>query len=533
MTAPISGKSSQRLNIAAIFFVLTIACSIAWFDSYEFTALELAAIAGFFALCQLCHLGWKSHRNVKFSSLVPLDKTDHRPLLTFTFLVAVLAISYFNPSHDKVLTDVSTLPPELQGRNTLEMINPLPLEFRDSFVPKENVIAALPQTVNQGRTLLLALQLIAAIFVGVTVAHWTRHHPPTMRFACALILISGIILSWIALHYKIEEATKILGRYEAVNPRFYGPFRYNNFWVAWIILVFGAGTGLAAHYFSKRRWISFGIATLGVLSLIPPLVVAGSRSAFLILGLFLLINLLRLVFLFPFFARFPRKNLWLGSAGIAAISATLVLLAVVLTWDSWATKENAERQTGRMRDTIYQLTSLREGKLPDLRPALARDALKLVVQKPVWGWGLGSYEYAQPTVAGPEFLEDRFQHQTKYYGHQIRARHAHNDWTQYWAELGTVGFAFLLLTIGLFWLKHTRTTHRSAISSSLLTGCFCVLVFALWDFPLNNFAVQCLFAACLGLAASSRIPSRTKFRDYEQQIIEEEAAATKTLKTDQ
>ena len=446
----------------------------------------------------------------KSSPTVPLDPADRRSQIGLLGLSLLIGVALLNPSHKRVWVSSESIPKELRK---LENSNEEALETRKFvpvYQPREGAFSFLPSTVNPERTTVWALKLLIAFVIAAAVASWTRHRPKIIRFACWAIFLHTIILSWVALNFRVNGTELILGRFEGTNPRFFGPFRYHNFWSAWLLLSLGAGAALFSHYLSRRSTSGIMIILVGFVSLLPPIFGAQSRSAILFSALFLGISGVRLIFHLPPFKNFSKPKLFGIAFGSGLALILLAFFAIVSTWDRWATEENAKSQeAGRMHDTIRQFAEMRDGKMPFLRPALIRDGLKVGLSKPVFGWGLGSFEYAHPLVAGPEFMDDANQFETRFYGKMLRARHVHNDFVQLWAEMGTAGFTILVIMIGTFWGKHTRSTKSSAMEGGLLTGCACVATLALWDFPLNDFAVQCLFAVCFGLAIASRTPSRS------------------------
>jgi O-antigen ligase len=505
-------SQSQRCPVVAIFFVLVGVFLLAWSDAIPREPATLGAALVFITLIIFLSILDRRHlrKTAATPPIVPLDLSDRRAQVGLLGLCIVVGTSLLNPSHEAVFVPTGSVPEELQGYQESNDQDAGAQSFVSAFEPREEVVNALPTTVDRNRTAVWGLQLLVAFLTAVAVAHWARHRTGVIRFACWFIFLHAILLSWVALNFKINGAETILGRFENANPRFYGPFRYNNFWVAWLVLSLGAGVTLFSNSVRKRSTPGIVLTLIGFLSLIPPLLTAQSRSAFVVVGLFIGLSLLRALFLLPILAKASRgKVLWVGF-GATATAGLIAVVAVVSTWEKWATMENAEAQKiERMGDTIKQFAELREGKIPDLRPAMARDGIKAGLLKPVFGWGLGSFEYAHPLVAGPEFMDDENQQQTKFFGKMLRVKHIHNDWVQFWAETGTAGFTLLVITVWAFWSKHSRATRGTAMGGGLLTGCACVAIFALWDFPLNDFAVQCLFAVCFGLAIAARRPSRS------------------------
>jgi O-antigen ligase len=170
---------------------------------------------------------------------------------------------------------------------------------------------------------------------------------------------------------------------------------------------------------------------------------------------------------------------------LAACASTVFALGAIV-----AGQKILEDRAG---NTLSAARLWKEGR-PPVRLLLAANSLKLVGDKPLWGWGLGCYRFAMTSVAGPEFRIDERWHQEKFYGSIISTHFAHNDWLQYWAETGTPAMVCLIATPWLLLRESRRRGRRNATSFWCLGGCGLILVFAVWDFPLSNPAVLLLTA---------------------------------------
>ena len=460
--------------------------ALAWLDNVSLSTWVL----GTFCVIQLTVWIWLWMREG--------EPKDLRILATLALVGGIVFVSLVNPSH--VAAD------SIPG----DMDSPVQIEELKRFVPNPDHIRAFPGTVNQAKTLKLALQLLYAVSLCGIMHAIVKKQPALIEPICWLVLVHGAVVGLVALYFKNAGSELLLGRFETTNPRFYGPFRYNNYWAAWNILTTSAAVGLLFSSIRNRGYLKLVLCLIGIAVLLLCALNSASRSAILVSSLLILYaaveGLIWIVFRFGWLG--PKLNLVkLGIYG--AITGFLlfatIAVAITSTWENWATREFAEKQSGRFKDTIGQMIALREGHLPDLRPAMARDAVKMAIAKPIWGWGLGSYAYAFPLFAGPEFMEDRFHRQTNNYGKLIRPRHAHNDWVQYWAELGTVGFLALLWSIFLFLrptLQQVSWIETFPYTRPLLAGVSTLAIMALWDFPLYNLSVLSLLAIILALIAS-------------------------------
>jgi O-antigen ligase len=128
----------------------------------------------------------------------------------------------------------------------------------------------------------------------------------------------------------------------------------------------------------------------------------------------------------------------------------------------------------------------------ELRVNLTRDTLRMAADRPVWGWGLGSYAIVFPSYQG-DYLRD-----TK---GAITARvvHAHNDWAHIAAETGLIGLLILGTPVLVLIIRCRR--GESALLRWGGGGTVVLLVYALADFPLHCPAVLLLWTTVLCTSA--------------------------------
>ena len=117
---------------------------------------------------------------------------------------------------------------------------------------------------------------------------------------------------------------------------------------------------------------------------------------------------------------------------------------------------------------------------------------RIIAAFPLFGSGLGTFVSVYPAyekIAGPELL----------------LVHAHNDYLEYLAELGVIGFALLVgavLFIGVSSLRSWRERRNPDVKGIALGGIISIaviLVHSLTDFNLHIPANMLLFAVVLAL----------------------------------
>lgn len=131
---------------------------------------------------------------------------------------------------------------------------------------------------------------------------------------------------------------------------------------------------------------------------------------------------------------------------------------------------------------------------PGMRLNMTRDSLRMFVEHPVWGYGLGTFPTVYPS------------HRTFYTNLFVNA--AHNDYAQLLVEGGLLGIGLMLwFLIGLY--KTGVPTSRGwefewneALSLAALLGCTGMLLHSFVDFNLQIPANAALFYVLCALAAS-------------------------------
>ena len=148
-------------------------------------------------------------------------------------------------------------------------------------------------------------------------------------------------------------------------------------------------------------------------------------------------------------------------------------------------------------ELVERLVSMHEGARAELsggtRVTVDRDAFKIFVQKPVLGWGLGTFPDIYPQFSN---LSTNFQ-----------VGPAHNDYLQLLVETGALGFAtmlwFLLTLFGAAFkkLKNFPADANTAVTLAAVLGVAGILVHSVVDFNLQIPANAALFYVLCTVAA--------------------------------
>jgi O-antigen ligase len=148
-------------------------------------------------------------------------------------------------------------------------------------------------------------------------------------------------------------------------------------------------------------------------------------------------------------------------------------------------------------ELVERMVSMHDGTRTELssgtRLTIDRDALKIFAQKPVLGWGLGTFPDIYPQFSN---LSTNFQ-----------VGPAHNDYLQLLVETGALGFAtmlwFLLILFGSAFkkLKHFPGDANTTVTLAAVLGVTGILVHSVVDFNLQIPANAALFYVLCTVAA--------------------------------
>ncbi len=128
------------------------------------------------------------------------------------------------------------------------------------------------------------------------------------------------------------------------------------------------------------------------------------------------------------------------------------------------------------------------------RIAIVKDSLKMFRERPLLGWGLGTFPVVYPSFRS--FFSN------------LWVNEAHNDFVQTLVETGIVGFCFaaafltLLCREGIRNLKNWRSDRQSSMALAAFLGCIGLLVHGFVDFNLQIPANAAFFFALAAIVTS-------------------------------
>jgi putative inorganic carbon (HCO3(-)) transporter len=169
----------------------------------------------------------------------------------------------------------------------------------------------------------------------------------------------------------------------------------------------------------------------------------------------------------------------------AALGLFLVLVVGLLTW------LGGDQLTRRLASVHSSHTDISS----DMRFQINRDGLRMFLQRPVLGWGLGCFPVAYPQFR--TFYTNFFVNQ------------AHDDYLQLLVEMGLLGFGTMVWYLVVLFRRGSRKIQNwtsevgGAVTLACMLGVTGILVHSTVDFNLEIPANAALFYVFCTVAASA------------------------------
>lgn len=298
-----------------------------------------------------------------------------------------------------------------------------------------------------------------------------------------LLLVVGANTALIALvgsMQKLGNAQEIFWLIDSPNNRFFGSFIYPNHWGAYALMSIAILIGIT-HWFDEEhspRGLMHSPAMLCLVAALLILVAIPLSTSRSCTG----IAVILLLYASGRFAKrlYKRRKLTPQIVG---------LLLIALTFIGLGTYHVARHViAGRVKETIYHFSGPENRRYLTGRQVVYSDTIRMIGDKPIAGWGLGSFSLIHDRYSTFEAGDD---------GTTPRYVDAHSDWLQATAEVGIAGFglAFSCVLIPLLWVRKRANSdhvaHYSQVAILLISG------FALVEFPFANPAVCLTFGTIL------------------------------------
>lgn len=177
------------------------------------------------------------------------------------------------------------------------------------------------------------------------------------------------------------------------------------------------------------------------------------------------------------------------------MGAILLLATGILTWVGGG--EVAKRLASIHSETRTELAG-------GIRLAIDRDGLRMLLERPLLGWGLGTFPVVYPHFRS--FYTNFF----------VNA--AHDDYLQLLVETGLIGFAIMVWFLVVLFrscvkkLSAWDTNLNGAVTLAAVLGCTGILVHSFLDFNLQIPANAALFYVLCTIAASEPLVESSRRR---------------------
>ena len=324
-------------------------------------------------------------------------------------------------------------------------------------------------TAYHAATLEQSLKYLAYVFLIIVANDVFRRRTLAQRFAL-LLCFFGFALACVALAQDATHSSKLLFLRSSPDEGWgYGPYANRSHYAGVMLMLAPLPLTLAmAPYLSVRARIVLGGAAAIMVSTI---FLASSRGG--VIAFFAQCAFLALVFAR---GRQHRRKV--------AISMCLgfVFLAALFALGRGATLER-----------LASLRSPLSGDIAVLRVAIVKDSPAMLRERPVLGWGLGTFQYVYPQFRS-------------FYTNRV-IEHAHNDYLEFLLETGVLGFAgvlwFVVALLRSGWRKlpQWKTDLTGAVKIGAMAGCVAILVHSLVDFNLQITANAALFYVLAAMVA--------------------------------
>jgi O-antigen ligase len=322
-------------------------------------------------------------------------------------------------------------------------------------------------TANQYATQQELLKL-TAYFLCFFLARQMMASHESRELAATTLVIFGAVLATFAIVQKLQGNGGIYWLRASSSSTFFGPYANKDHYAGLLeMLVPFALVGAASAITPRSRRMLFAFAA-GVM--IASVFLSGSRSGTAVV-IFEVVIFTAVIL--------PALHLRWRGVTFAILTGSFALALVV-----WIAGQPFFHQAATFRDAVADASLVN-------RRQLTVDSVGLVKQRPILGWGLGTFSTVYPQVAS--WYSDSF----------VNA--AHDDYLQALVETGAVGLGLMLLflaTVVRAGIKRFARAPTSVVSAALL-GCCGLLLHSFTDFNLHIPANAAMFFTLCGLICAS------------------------------
>lgn len=315
---------------------------------------------------------------------------------------------------------------------------------------------------------------VCAVWIGFT-------RRSTLRHLFTILAVNGALLAGLGMVQRFEGNGKILWFVDVPASYFVSTFIYKNHAAAYFNLALAVAVGLAFWHLvqgQRRLQKSSPAALFTFCAVMIALIVlfSFSRTGTLLMAAYLVLVTGLLVW-HKFRAPAGHRNL-------VATGIVLLLLAGFAGYGVYSLK--LDQVVVRFEELRNELAS----EKPDSRQLARQATWDMARDRPVTGWGAGSFRHYFPMyqrVYAPIYDNGK-----------LRWEHAHNDYLQTLAEVGSVGAGLIVLMLGSgAWGLYRGRCWRNPLALFGVAGLLVTLAHAWIDFQFQNPAILTTWAVLL------------------------------------
>ncbi len=379
----------------------------------------------------------------------------------------------------------------------VKILSPRSYVFREMYAPDFSGIKFMRFSLMPGHTLMQGLELLAYFLVGFLIVKTVTRRSQIMRIFYFIVGM-GVFQAFYGFFELYNPIPRVLF-YKKLHylDCVTGTFVNRNHFSGYLEMVIPLALGLILartdlFSLSGKKWkekilkISEKgvyknlLLTLAVILMALAIILSKSRS-----GVFLVVLTFILVFGMAvlYFGRVRQQQKWIKSF-LKVTFLIIVLMALYIGIDA----------------TIERFAM--DNILEEVRPVVWSNTTGIIGDFPVFGSGLGTFEALYPAYeesSTPPLFE-----------------HAHNDYLEYLAELGVVGFVMLLggilvmLVFSFLMWKVRRHPEVKGLALGGMVAVVAMLVHSITDFNLHIPANMMLFAVVLSLTVVTAFYKRNQ-----------------------
>jgi O-antigen ligase len=296
-----------------------------------------------------------------------------------------------------------------------------------------------------------------------------------------IFTIYGVAIAGFALLYGISPNGKLYWIYPTHGGWIYGPYVNHNHYAGLMELLVPIPLVVAlTRMADDRQRIAAAIAAA---IMVGTVFLSGSRGG--MLAIFVELAVLVAVLL-------RQKKVVRGLIGVVAFA---IVLATMLTW--LGGKELTARVSSISTESRAEISG-------GMRFSIDRDSIRMFRQRPVLGWGLGTFPVVYPQFRS--FYTNFF------------VNEAHDDYLQLLTEMGLLGFATMLWFLFVLFrkavpkMKNWSSDVNGAVTLACLIGLSGILVHSIFDFNLQIPANAAIFYVFCTIAAAPPLLQRSRKR---------------------